>query len=125
MYFVCFILILLTASFNMILSILIENSINISLAYERGNLYWYILFMMITVFLYFVFLFLKMHLQVVISEKKKMKLRNIIMEKALNSGKSSQMSADLSHINKLIFYDSKIIANREKDVVFKFAEIAV
>ena len=124
MYFVCFILILLTASFNMILSILIEKSINISLAYERGNLYWYILFMMITVFLYFVFLFLKMHLQVVISEKKKMKLRNIIMEKALNSGKSSQMSADLSHINKLIFYDSKIIANREKDVVFKFAEIA-
>lgn len=84
MYFVCFILILLTASFNMILSILIEKSINISLAYERGNLYWYILFMMITVFLYFVFLFLKMHLQVVISEKKENEI------KKSHNGKSTE-----------------------------------
>ncbi|WP_276948041.1 ATP-binding cassette domain-containing protein [Acetatifactor muris] len=124
MYCICIVLILLTASFNVILSMLIEKSINISLAYEKGSLYWYLLFMMVTVLLYFLLLFIKMNLQVAISESRKMKLRNIIMEKALDSSKNSQMSADLSHINKLIFYDSKIVANREKEVVFKFMEIA-
>ena len=106
MYCICIVLILLTASFNVILSMLIEKSINISLAYEKGSLYWYLLFMMVTVLLYFLLLFIKMNLQVAISESRKMKLRNIIMEKALDSSKNSQMSADLSHINKLIFYDS-------------------
>lgn len=123
MFFICIVLTLLIASFNVILSMLIEKGINISLAYEKGNIYWYIVLMMVTVLLYFIFLFIKMYLQVVISENKKMKLRNTIVNKALRSGKSNQASADLSHINKLIFYDSKIVSNRDKDVVFKFVEI--
>lgn len=46
------------------------------------------------------------------------------MKKALDSNINNQMSADLSHINKLIFYDSKVVSSRDKDVVFKFTEIA-
>ena len=38
MYCICIVLILLTASFNVILSMLIEKSINISQAYEKGSL---------------------------------------------------------------------------------------
>lgn len=124
MFYICIVLTLLTASFNVILSILIEKSINLSLSYEEGNIYWYIVSMMVTVLLYFIFSFLKMHLQVVISENKKINLRNTIVQKALRSSEDNQTSADLSHINKLIFYDSKIISNRNKDVVLKFVDIA-
>lgn len=123
MFFVCAVLTLLTASFNVILSILIENSINISLGYEGGNIYWNIVFMIIAVLLYFVFLFIKMHLQVLLSEKKKIKLRKDIVKNALHSSRNNQTSVEIAHINKLIFYDSKIVSNRDKDVVFKFIEI--
>ncbi len=91
MFFICIVLILLTASFNMILSILIEKSINISLGYERGNIYWYIVFMMGTVLLYFILLFIKLRLQVVISENKKIKLRNVIVKKRCVSVKITRV----------------------------------
>lgn len=124
MFFICIMLILFISSFNLLLSMLIEKSINISLVYEEGNIFRCLLLMLITVVLYFILLFIKMNLQVVICENKKIKLRNNIVKKALDSNINNQMSADLSHINKLIFYDSKVVSSRDKDVVFKFTEIA-
>ncbi len=124
MFLSCIILTLLTASFNVILSMLIEKGINISLANEEGNLYLYLVIMMAVVLGYFVLLFIKMNLQVTMGENKKIKIRKTLVKKALHFGKSNQSLADLSHVNKLIFYDSKIVSNRDKDVVFKFVEIA-
>lgn len=71
MFFICIMLILFISSFNLLLSMLIEKSINISLVYEEGNIFGCLLLMLITVVLYFILLFIKMNLQVVICENKK------------------------------------------------------
>ncbi len=56
MFFICIMLILFISSFNLLLSMLIEKSSNISLVYEEGNIFGCLLLMLITVVLYFILL---------------------------------------------------------------------